>query len=96
MREEIELWREYFTWAAVRYGLAYNLLPTFGLFFCIAITIAVLVGQSQVILQGLSEREKYRLERQVKQIYAAGPHHPLWHWIFGRNSNQFIDDRFLD
>jgi hypothetical protein len=83
LRGEISLWQEHFTWAAVRYGLADNLLPSFCLFFSIGITVAVLVWQSQNILQGLSDREKQSLVRQVKKIQASGPRHPLWKWLFG-------------
>lgn len=82
LRGEISLWQEHFTWAAVRYGLVYNRLPTFCLVFCVAITVAVLVWQSQTILRGISTREKQRLEKQVKKIRASGPTHPLWKWIF--------------
>ena len=82
MRETISLCQEHCTWAAVRYGLEFNLLGALALTFCIAITTAVLVRQSWNILEGgLSAREKYRLERQVKKIRAVGPKHPLWRWV---------------
>ena len=81
LRLEIVLWRQYFTWVAVRYGLYYNPLPTFGLAFCIGMTVAVLVWQSRNILLGLSRPEQRRLEQQVCRIRQQGPSHPLWKWV---------------
>ncbi len=81
LRLEIVLWRQYFTWVAVRYGLYYNPLPTFGLAFCIGMTVAVLVWQSRNILLGLSRPEQRRLEQHVCRIRQQGPSHPLWKWV---------------
>lgn len=81
LRSEIALWRQYFTWVAVRYGLYYNLLPTLGLAFCIGMTVAVLVWQSRNILTGLPRQEQRRLEQQVRRIRQQGPSHPLWKWV---------------
>lgn len=80
LRSEIALWWQYFTWTAVRYAL-YNRIPAFCLAFCIGITAAILVWQSKNILFGISARERYRLEQQVKEIRASGPSHPLWKWV---------------
>lgn len=87
LRGEIALWREHFTWVALRYALAYNRLPTLCLAFCLGITIAVLVWQSKNILQGLSLEERLRLEKQVKKIQASGPRHPLWKWVVGTSNH---------
>lgn len=81
LRSEIALWRQYFTWVAVRYGLYYNLLPTLGLAFCIGMTAAVLVWQSRNILVGLPSQEQRRLEQQVCRIRQQGRSHPLWKWV---------------
>jgi hypothetical protein len=81
LRSEIALWLQYFTWVAVRYGLYYNPLPTFGLAFCIWMTISVLVWQSRNMLLGLPLKEKHRLEQQVHRIRQQGASHPLWRWI---------------
>ncbi|MBD2503615.1 hypothetical protein [Anabaena azotica] len=81
LRTEFALWRQYFTWVAVRYGLASHPLSTLGLTFCIAMTAAVLVWQSRNVLLGLPKEEKQRLEKQVFQIRQQGPSHPLWKWI---------------
>ncbi|MBW4489163.1 MAG: hypothetical protein KME12_15345 [Trichocoleus desertorum ATA4-8-CV12] len=83
LRGEIALWRQYFTWAAVRYGFAYNPIPTFGLALCIGLTVATLVWQSRNILFGLPALEKERLERQAYRIRQQGPSHPLWRWVHG-------------
>jgi hypothetical protein len=81
LRPEVELWREYFTWAAVRYGLAYNPFPAFGLALCIGMTVTVLIWQSRNILFGISDRQAKRLEKQVLKIRQQGASHPLWKWV---------------
>lgn len=81
LRSEIALWQQYFTWVAVRYGLYYNPLPTFGLAICIGMTASVLVWQSRNILLGVPPQEQRRLEQQVCRIRQQGPSHPLWKWV---------------
>lgn len=81
LRSEIALWRQYFTWVAVRYGLYYNPLPTLGLAFCIGMNVSVLVWQSRNILLGLPRQEERRLEQHVRRIRQQGPSHPLWKWV---------------
>jgi len=83
LREEFSLWQEYLTFAAVRYGLAFNLVPSFCLAFCLGITAAVLLRQSIYFIRGgLSAPERRSLEKQVQKISATGPTHPLWKWVF--------------
>ena len=81
IRHEISLWLDYFTWSAVHYGLAFNLIPTICLAICMGMTVSVLVLQSRHILWGLSDKEKYYLEQKVSKIMAMGSSHPLWKWI---------------
>jgi hypothetical protein len=81
LREDIALWREHFTWVAVRYSIIYNRLPAFCLAFCIGSTAAVLIWQSRIVLKGLSTEERQHLEKQVRKIHALGSRHPLWKWI---------------
>lgn len=81
LRPEIALWRQYFTWVAVRYGLYYHPLATLGLSFCLGMTLAVLIWQSRNILLGLPLQEKQRLEQQVCRIRQQGQSHPLWRWV---------------
>jgi hypothetical protein len=87
LRAEVALWRQYFTWSAVRYGLAYHPMPTFGLALCIGLTVATLVWQSRNILLGLPASEKQRLERQLHRIQQQGPSHPLWQRVLGDRSH---------
>ena len=84
LREEIALLQQYFTWAAVRYAIVYNRISALCLSFCIGMTAAVLIRQSQHLLQGFSEKEKYRLEQQVKKIRAVGSRHLLWKWVINK------------
>lgn len=81
LRGEIALWQSYFTWSALRYGLAFNLLPTMCLGLCIGMTLSVLMWQSSHILWGFSDREKYQLQQKVDKILARGSSHPFWQWI---------------
>ncbi|TAF07483.1 MAG: hypothetical protein EAZ77_09655 [Nostocales cyanobacterium] len=81
LRREFQLWQEYFTWAAVRYGLVFHPLSTLGLAFCIGMTVSVLVWQSRNILIGLPQPEKQRLEKQVYRIRQQGSSHPLWKFV---------------
>jgi hypothetical protein len=80
-RYEISLLRSHFTWAALRYGIIFNLLPALGLAFCISMTASVLVWQSRNILLGIPDRERKRLEQQVRRICQQGTSHPLWKWV---------------
>ena len=81
LRDEIALWLEHFTWAAVRYGLSFHRWPTLGLGLCLGMTLAVLTWQSRDMVRGLPLREKQGLEQQVRRIRQQGPSHPLWKWV---------------
>lgn len=81
LRDEIALWIENLTWAAVRYGLYFHRWPTLGLGLCLGMTLAVLTWQGRNLLRGLPLREKQRLEEQVRRIRQQGPSHPLWKWV---------------
>lgn len=84
LRYEIKLWFDYFTWSAVRYGLAFNFIPTFCLAICIVMTLSILLRQSSYILWGLSDKEKYYLTKKVEKILVTGSSHPFWKWIQDR------------
>jgi len=81
LRSEIALLLQYFTWVAVRYGLYYNPLPTFGLACCSVMTISTLLWQGRILLFGIPPKELRRLAKQVQQIRQQGRSHPLWKWI---------------
>ncbi|NJM97762.1 MAG: hypothetical protein HC800_11925 [Phormidesmis sp. RL_2_1] len=78
LRSDLQELREYFTWAAVRYMLAYGRLAAVGLGLCVGLTLALLVGESRHILFGLSVSERDRLTAQLNKIHAQGPSHPQW------------------
>lgn len=90
LRGELALWRQYFTWTAVRYGLAYNPLAAIGLGLCLGLTVATLVWQSRNILWGLPRTERHRLIQQARRIHRQGPSHPLWKWVC-RDSLKHLD-----
>lgn len=81
LRDEIRLWLDYFTWVAVRYGLAYHRLAAIGLAVCVGMTVAVLLRQSRTILLGRSPKAQHHLEQQVLRIRRQGASHPLWPWV---------------
>ena len=83
LQSEIVLWRQHLTFTAIRYALAYNPIPALCFFFCIAVTIAVTIWQAQRLILGLSQRERDRLEKQVKTIQMRGKRHFLWRWVIG-------------
>ncbi|MGA7933378.1 MAG: hypothetical protein WCA35_07515 [Kovacikia sp.] len=80
-RYPISLMIDDFTWAALRYGIAFHRLPAIGLATCIGLTVAVLIWQSRNILLGLPEQERKRLECQVSRIRQQGTSHPLWKFV---------------
>lgn len=80
-RYEISLLTEHFTWAALRYGIMFNRLPSLGLALCIGTTLSVLYWQTSNILWGRSPKWQQRLEKQVLRIRRQGQQHPLWHWV---------------
>ncbi|PSB29961.1 hypothetical protein C7B82_10375 [Stenomitos frigidus ULC18] len=81
LRYPISLLLDYFTWPAVRYGLAFNRLPAIGLATCVGFTVAVLLWQSHNELFGLSQGDRQRLEQQVQRIRLQGVSHPLWKFV---------------
>lgn len=81
LRYPISLMMQYFTWAALRHGLAGNIAATIGLGLCIGMTLSVLIWQSRNILLGLPADERQRLEKTVLKIRQQGSSHPLWKWI---------------
>lgn len=88
LRYPISLMRDYFTWAALRYGLVYHPISAIGLGLCIGMTISVLVWQSRNILFGLPPAEQQRLEKMVLRIHQQGVSHPLWRWVAAEKSTQ--------
>ncbi|MGB8699429.1 MAG: hypothetical protein WCD18_08445 [Thermosynechococcaceae cyanobacterium] len=83
LRFRIQLLLDYFTWSAVKYGLAYHQVSAFGLFLCVGVTTSVIVWQARNWLFGLPKSEAVRFQQQVLRIRQQGHTHPLWHWVCG-------------
>ncbi len=81
LREEIQLWHEFFTWAAVRSSLQQHRWAFLGLGLCVGVTLSTLIRQSLFILFGLSRGEKRALLLRVRRIRRRGARHPLWRWV---------------
>ena len=86
LRHEFVMVRHRFTWAAVRYGLAFNIWSALGLSICIGPTVALLVWQTRNILFGLPRKEAHRLKNYVLRIRGQGESHPLWKYVCDRPS----------
>jgi hypothetical protein len=81
LRYPIELIREDFTWAAVKYGLIFQPISAVGLAVCVGMTVGTLTWQSRNAIWGLPKHERERLVKQVCQICKQGNSHPLWKWV---------------
>ncbi len=81
LRFRIQILMDYFTWAAVKYGLAYHIVAAFGLALCFGATAGVLTWHLRNFLLGLSKHEKERLQQQALRIRQQGSTHPLWRWL---------------
>lgn len=65
LRRTFEQLRAYFTWAAVRYGLAFNRPAAVGLGLCLGMTVALLMRESRYLLWGLSRRDRAQLSKAL-------------------------------
>jgi hypothetical protein len=81
LRFRIQILMDYFTWAAVKYGLAYHIVAAFGLALCLGATASVLTWHLRNLLLGLSKHESQRLQQQAIRIRQQGHTHPLWRWL---------------
>ncbi|MEM7769730.1 MAG: hypothetical protein AAF327_04385 [Cyanobacteria bacterium P01_A01_bin.37] len=78
VRDDIALMVDHFTWASLRYTLAFNPLASLGLVLCFSLTMGVLLWQSRNIFLGLSEHDLKDLEQRLLRIRQQGESHPLW------------------
>lgn len=67
LRTEIELLKDYFTWTALRYSLAFNLPYTLLLVICLWLALRTLFWQIKNALFGLSPQDKYYLKKRFKE-----------------------------
>jgi hypothetical protein len=81
LRFRIQILMDYFTWAAVKYGLAYHMFAALGLALCLGFTASVLTWHLRNLLLGLPQRELDRLQQQAIRIRQQGKTHPLWRWL---------------
>ena len=81
LRYPLSLVQEYFTWAALKYGLAFQPIPALGLCLCVGMTASTLIRQSCNSIWGISKPERQRLIQQVAKIRKQGSSHLLWKWV---------------
>ncbi|NJN21700.1 MAG: hypothetical protein HC812_11625 [Leptolyngbya sp. RL_3_1] len=65
LRPTFEQLRAYFTWTAIRYGLAFNRPAAVGLGLCLGVTVALLVRESRHLVWGLNRRDRAQLTRSL-------------------------------
>lgn len=68
---------EHFTWAALRYGLAFNRGAAAGLGLCCGLTVALLLSETRYLYGGLSRRERYRLIQALRQQTSSAKHQSM-------------------
>jgi len=58
---------DYFTWAALRYGLAFNRLAAVGLGLCLGLTVALLLKETRFLFFGLTRKERNDLLKALRK-----------------------------
>ena len=66
LRQTFHQITEYFTWAAIRYGLGFNRPAAIGLGLCVGLTVALLVKETRFILFGLTRKELNDLHKALQ------------------------------
>lgn len=67
LRVTFQQLNDYFTWSALRYGLAFNRPAAIGLGLCIGLTVALLVKETRFILFGLTRQERDDLRKTLQK-----------------------------
>ncbi|MDA0269006.1 MAG: hypothetical protein O3A14_19105 [Cyanobacteria bacterium] len=67
LRRTFEQLSVYFTWTAIRYGLAFNRPAAAGLGLCLGMTVVLLVRESRHLIWGLSRRDRAQLSQALHQ-----------------------------
>lgn len=83
LRYPLALLGDYFTWSAVRYGLAFHPIPAAVLIGTLLFTGTSLLARWFYRSYGLGGPEVRRLEKQVRRIQQRGQSHPLWPRVWG-------------
>lgn len=84
LREPIALLQDYFTWTALRYGMAFHPIAALGFVLCLVLTVSSLVWHLRLQLWGWPSAYRHHLEQRLLRIRQQGHSHPLWKWIDGR------------
>ena len=58
---------DHFTWAALRYGLAFNRFAAVGLGLCLGLTVVLLAKQARFLLFGLTPTERQDLIKALSK-----------------------------
>lgn len=58
---------DYFTWAALRYGLAFNRLAAAGLGLCCGLTIILLCRELRYQIWGMPRSERYQFLKALRR-----------------------------
>lgn len=87
LRQDVIRLIQYFTWTGLRFMLLYKPgWPSFGILFCVILTLYVLLSQSRYELLGLMDSERQLVESTARQLRRLPAHHPLSHYFLGKST----------
>jgi hypothetical protein len=85
LRQDVVRLLQHFTWTGLRFSLLYKPgLPSFGLLFCLVLTLYVLLSQSRYELVGLIESERHLLELTAQRLRKLPSQHFLHRYFLAK------------
>lgn len=86
LRQDVVRLIQYFTWTGLRFTLLYKPgWPSFGILFCVILTLYVLLSQSRYELLGLLDSERQLVEATAQYLRRLPTRHPLSHYFLGKS-----------
>ncbi len=86
LRQDLARLIQYFTWTGLRFMLLYKPgWPSFGILFCVILTLYVLLSQSRYELLGLLDSERQLVEATARHLRRLPARHPLAYYFLGKS-----------
>ncbi len=86
LRQDVARLMQYFTWTGLRFTLLYKPgWPSFGILFCVILTLYVLLSQSRYELLGLLDSERQLVEATARHLRRLPARHPLFYYFLGKS-----------
>lgn len=73
LRRTLHQLMDYFTWAAIKYGLGFNRPAAAGVGLCVGLTVALLLKEVRFQLFGLTRKEHQTLQQALDKQVARNP-----------------------